>query len=1536
MSLDRLDVAAQLRGKVLIVAGGTGFLGKVWLSMVLHHFPEIGHIYLMVRSRKGRDSETRFWAEIVSSRPFEPLRRARPGPAFEAYIREKVTPIDGDVSREYAGVGDELRDELRGRAHALVNVAGVVDFDPPLDEALSVNAFGMQRLVELCRDLGDIAFLHTSTCYVAGNRNGQIDEVNPLSFPFPRADELDRSLWDPNREIAECVDIVRNVRHRLKDGFRAAVFHDEALVGLKRRGEPLRGTALTEEIKKVQRRFEEKELIAAGLERAKFWGWPNTYTKSIGEQILAASQLRFTIVRPAIIESSMDWPEPGWNEGANTSAPLIYFSVHGLPAVVASADGSLDLIPADYVCGGMTLALAELLEGVAKPVYQLGSSDCNPVTIRRTIELTALYKRRYYQNKSGGNALVNWVQKQYGPVPISISTYETFGPKNLATAANVASNLIKSTGKLLPMLKPVTAPTAASLASAARDTERMGRIADTFLPFTALNCYRFSGKNARAALARVAPEERFKTPWAPESIDWYHYFLDVHVPGLERWVMPDLDAKANKPVRPLRRHDTLLAFLDDIVDRHGHAPALSQVHPEGFLATSFIQLKERALVVAARLRAGGVGPRDRVILAGNNHPDWPIAWFGILMAGAVTVPLDPALSPAQVATIAGTAEPKAAILDQRAREGFASALSCPIFELAGLGFGDVEPAEPAVVQPKDTASILFTSGTTGNPKGVMLSHDNFTSLMASISTLFDLGPNDRVLSVLPLHHTFEFTCGLLMPLGYGTRIVYLDELTGERLVNTLKEARITAIVGVPALWQLVERRILAQVREQGRFVELAFDTGTAFNRMLGKELGLDLGKLLFGSVHDRLGGNIRYLISGGSALPKDTHKFFQGIGLHLAEGYGLTEASPVLAFQKGGPRAQAGVVGKAIPGVELRILNADANGVGEVLARGPNIMLGYFGNREATDAVLDEEAWLHTGDLGRLDHAGRLIMVGRAKDVVVTSSGENVYLDDVENRLSSIAGVKELVLVGIADSRGGERLAMLAVPEDPNHRGEAMEKIRAALRELPASQRPSVIQLVDAPLPRTATRKVRRNEVRRILERIVEAAAPVKGEDAGANTMRRVIAKVAGVPVTNVIGTTRLREDLGYDSLMWVELASALGEQATLSADALSRCETVSQLEEMVAAPSVKASPEVDELPRERVDIPAPLVEPLRQVLAEGQRAFHRYMLDVTVVGRAFIPSNRPTIVIANHCSHLDMGLVKHALGSYASQIITFAAKDYFFEGNKWWVAYWEQLTNLRPMDRHTNFRQNYEATRQVVEDGNVVLIFPEGTRRQDGSMGPFKPLVGKLALDTGVDVLPLHLDGTFDILPRDSMVPRGRKVTVRIGPPVTVADLLRLTSGLRGTEPARRASQIIREAVVALRDGGALDVSRLSADAELAPEQPEPMSTVFAELAGRFLPDAAEAPITWYFTLGEEKWTVSADKAHSEVRAGRPSGSADCVVKTSADMMRRIIRDGYTPEVSEFVSGVIKTNDIPGLLSFSQIFRLGPQGEPAVGLETP
>jgi long-chain acyl-CoA synthetase len=699
----------------------------------------------------------------------------------------------------------------------------------------------------------------------------------------------------------------------------------------------------------------------------------------------------------------------------------------------------------------------------------------------------------------------------------------------------------------------------------------------------------------------------------------------------------------------------------------------------------------------------------------------------------------------------------------------------------------------------------------------MLTHKNFTSMASKLSSIFKLYRHDGLLSVLPLHHTFEFSAGFLMPLLHGAQITYLEEVSPESLGDVLEDGNITGLVGVPALWQLLHRKITKPAADRGALVLRAFETIVDFNRALRDRIpyGWNLGKLLFFPVHRRFGGRMRLLISGGSALDPQVMKAFRGLGFHLYEGYGMTEAAPVLAVQRPGDAPVVGSVGRALPGVDVAIAEPDESGVGEIIAKGPNVMKGYADNEEATSQMI-QGGWLHTGDLGRIDDDGNVYIVGRKKEMILGPSGENVYPDELEELYRDSSYVRELSIVGLPQAGGGEVVSALVVPEYEQD-GESREQVREQVREhmrqvsakLPQYKRVRIVHLWDHELPKTSTRKVKRREVLRELERLERAAksataakseprAAAAGEGAW---VHEVIAQVCQKPASQVTGSARLA-DLGFDSLMVTELGVAL-EAAGIElpdAHAIAGMDTVGDVERYVATHARRASGKTPPKKVERDDeialkIPNPVAEVGRRGLRFGQRVLYERMLDAGVRGRAYVPRQGGYIVAANHASHLDMGLVKHALGESGERLVALAAKDYFFDDPVRRV-YFENFTNLVPMERHGSLRESLATASQVIRDGYILLIFPEGTRSEDGVMKEFKASLGYLAMANRCGILPMYLAGTHDAMPKGSFLPKHRDVEAHIGPFLDYAEVTAIAQGVSRGEGYRRVSREVEREV--------------------------------------------------------------------------------------------------------------------------------------------
>jgi long-chain acyl-CoA synthetase len=1452
--VEPLDVTHVLTQKRVLFAGATGFVGKVSLSMLLHHYgDELAHVYVLVRKGSSKDAQSRFFDKVATSEPFEPLRTKLGGeaPSLE-WLRRKVTVLDGDITDPWVGLPEAQAKALKGTIDVVVNCAGLVSFNPSLEVGLSVNTHGVKFLVDACL-FWDVPLVHMSTAFVAGNRSGLVFEDEDVVGYFPRRGELAQKDFSLEQELADAEKTVARLREQADDKALASEFRTRAIERLGSEGRDAKDEkALRLAIGRERKLWLTTRLVEAGMQRAKHWGWPNTYTytKSLGEQVIAGTPgLRYAIVRPSIVESAQRYPFPGWNEGFTTSAPIIYALMKSRGILPTGEDKILDIIPVDQVAGSLIAIMAQQLRTSERRVYQQATGDSSPFQASRSTELVGLYTREHWRSKQTGNSWLNEWRSRNEATSTSKLRFDVLSTPMISQGAQWLAKVIDQQKPSwgAPRVSAALEHAKEKLEDIADEADRLNMIVDLFLPFIWDNRFIFRCDNTRSLYVNMPSHDRAKIPWAPETIDWRHYFLDVHIPGLAKWVFPGLDEETRKrKVLPAFRD--LIELLEASVHAWRHRVAFRFHDKEEESRFTFGEVQRYADRVGSSLVASGVQPQERVMLLSENRPEWPICFFGILRAGATAVPCDKELTELELVNIAKRANAPILLISEEMatkRPGLEKALadakvSTRICELGLALAGD--PNQPDGIgalkrsaSPDDVASLIFTSGTTGTPKGVMLTHRNFTSLVAKLAGAFDIGVGDGVLSVLPLHHTFEFSAGLLTPFSRGAEISYIDELTADRIGDVLEGGNITGMVGVPALWQLFHKKMTQEMAARPRLVEESFKALMSLNAELRNRRGLNLGKLLFWPVHRKFGGGMKFMISGGSALSDEVHKAFHALGFTLNEGYGLTEAAPVLTVTKAGNVRKPNSVGRALPGIELKIDAPDNDGVGEVLAKGPNVMAGYFQDRDATEAIL-RDGWLHTGDLGRLDAEGHLTLVGRQKDVIIDANGKNVYPDELEELYAAHPHIKELSVVGLPDEHGTEKVACLCVPEYKNRpREEVKKELEEHFRHIAAGEpffrRIKVLRFWDGELPRTSTRKVRRplvvKELARLDKLMHSAEKARQGAEESTDWLFQVIADVVQKPVTDVRNDSRLQADLGLDSLMLTELSAALDEAGVPAAATtdLTKIQTVDDLRKVISiagrrplARGVKELAVRDaEQPKKvdglEVELPEALSTVGRRALTLGQRSLYGGLFDVEVTGRSFIPHNRNFLVVANHASHLDMGLVKVALETQGERLVALAARDYFFN-TSWKRAYFENFTNLIPMDRHGSLRESLHLASESLTQGFNLLIFPEGTRSPNGELMEFKPTTGYLALTCGVDILPLYLSGTYEALPKGAWWPRFRKLGVHIGPPLLIEELRARAKGLAKSESYRLVTKMAEASVRALSVGKTLRADMLDVPA--------------------------------------------------------------------------------------------------------------------------
>lgn len=501
---------------------------------------------------------------------------------------------------------------------------------------------------------------------------------------------------------------------------------------------------------------------------------------------------------------------------------------------------------------------------------------------------------------------------------------------------------------------------------------------------------------------------------------------------------------------------------------------------EAYQEFSFRLTAELAARLSARLKELGVGKGDRVALSAENRPEWAIAFLAITAMGAVAVPLDASSPKSELLPLIEDSGAVAIILSQQT----AHLAEGTKLEKRSVSMEDYEhlpllPVDLPAPEPDDLASIVYTSGTTGQPKGVMLTHRNIVSNALAGASCFEIGPSDKFLSVLPLHHTFETTGGFLAAFSGGCSITYAESLKSYSLLKNMQETGVTIMLGVPLLYQLFFDGILRSAEEQGK--GRLFAALFSVSRFFKERLGVKIGKLLFAAVHKKFGGKIRFFVSGGAALDPELIRSFELMGFTMIQGYGLTESSPVLTACTLHAN-RTGSVGRPIPGVEIRIAGTDA--VGEILATGPNIMTGYYQRPELTSKVIIN-GWLYTGDLGYFDQAGFLFITGRSKDLIVTGSGVNVYPEEIETLLNKLPPVKECcvlgAVVGAGLRKGSEEVLAVVVPKEGRSEAEVKAAVGELNKKLTEYKRIARLIVRQEELPKTRLMKVKRFELRKEL-----------------------------------------------------------------------------------------------------------------------------------------------------------------------------------------------------------------------------------------------------------------------------------------------------------------------------------------------------------------------------------------------------------------------------------------------------------------------
>jgi long-chain acyl-CoA synthetase len=852
------------------------------------------------------------------------------------------------------------------------------------------------------------------------------------------------------------------------------------------------------------------------------------------------------------------------------------------------------------------------------------------------------------------------------------------------------------------------------------------------------------------------------------------------------------------------------------------------------------ELLRQVRSIAWRLTHEGVEFGDRVVLIGENHPKWAAAYLGTLYRGAVMVPLDPHGEIETITNFLENSEAKVAFLSpdqtgrfQQIEEKLGRHIPAVVWNMerssngfqhfedwAATDFPESFAKEPPPAKEQDMAVLMYTSGTTGTPKGVPLTHANIKAELEGVNLVLKLSDKEKILSLLPLFHAYLQIVNLWIATTYGCEVGYLKELTPDELSKAMKAFKPTILTTVPRLWYLFHKKIFDAVAAKPKMVQRLFRAMLAANGTLRNTLGVNMGRKFFGAVHESFGGQLRIAISAGSRFDEDVALDFHKLGFTILQGYGLTETSGAATATYEDDN-RVGSVGKPMHGAEIKIAEPDAEGVGEVLIKGPMVFAGYYQNPAATAEAFTEDGWFRSGDLGKLVD-GHLYIVGRGKDVIVLPSGKNVHPEDLEVHYLKCPLVAELAVIGVQDESearaGAEKLAAVVVPDFDYLKqakiANSKEAIRHELdslgRELPEYQRVRDYMIRAEPLPRTATRKIKRFQLKKEIESGVIAAEAKEAkawefsaadsallETSTAKAVVAAIANNAKDPET-IHPAMNLEIDLGLDSLARAETFAAL-EQAfgtEFEGDEAATALTVGNVIELVNkhggadvdAVSVDLNwgkivreadddfPEVRGVLRDR-----PVFSVFAFLVYKCFNLFFRVFMLLEVKGKANLKElinlndkgklDKTFLICPNHQSFLDPFVLCSNYPYALFKNIFHVGASEFFEGGL--LRFVAKMLNVVPVNPDTELMRAMKAGAIGLKNGKVLNIYPEGERAFDGELHAFKKGAAILATELDLPIVPVALDGLQNVWARKSWKIRPAKVKITIGKPFYAKEVL-------------------------------------------------------------------------------------------------------------------------------------------------------------------
>lgn len=777
---------------------------------------------------------------------------------------------------------------------------------------------------------------------------------------------------------------------------------------------------------------------------------------------------------------------------------------------------------------------------------------------------------------------------------------------------------------------------------------------------------------------------------------------------------------------------------------------------------------------------------DRVVIFTENRPEFIYAFFGIWDREGTSVNLDAGYNAEQLAYVLRDCSPKYIFTSEHNYATAVEGKNLANSDVQILKFEDllipekfIESKDAVIKAPAEdkTTVILYTSGTTGDPKGVMLTFGNLMSNMRGIKEVDIITDEDRILAILPFHHVLPLTTTLLMPLYFGALMVILKEISSEALKSALAKYKITVVIGVPRVWEMFHKGIMSKIK--GSKV-----TKNLF-KMCEKINSPALNKVVFKKVQEAFGGNIKILVSGGAKLDGQITKDFTTLGFVMLEGYGLTETSPIISVNRPGG-VKAGTVGPAIPDVEVKI-GED----GEILARGANVMKGYYNKPEATAEAIDKDGWFHTGDIGYLD-GKYLVITGRKKEMIVLSNGKNINPADIETELMKGSDlIKEVAVV-----EHNKHLMALVFPDFDLAKERGIVNLKEAIKwaivdkyniTAPKYRKILETKIISQELPKTRLGKLQRFKLGAFLEgnggadsdevrkgEIKEKKKSDYIENEEYQQIKTFIQKLHGDVEVTPDSSTEI--DIGMDSLDNVELISFIETTFGIkfSEEELGKAKLVREIADLIRAKGgkFKETEEIDwkKIFNEPVDFPLPKHSDFGRIIIQSLlNPFFKLYVKLKKVGTDKIPDT-PTIFVGNHQSMMDAFAFAQMLSSKtASKTYALGISEHFDTPIRKWLG---EKSNVITIDVNKNIRDTLKIVAKILKAGNNVVIFPEGARTRDGELQEFKKSFAILSKELDIPVTVFGIKGAYELMPVGKSLPSMGEMEIDILGTVDPKDL--------------------------------------------------------------------------------------------------------------------------------------------------------------------